>query len=37
MRESVALKGEIRSISAHGKMTGAILTALPAIIAVMMN
>ncbi len=37
MRESAALKGEIRSISAHGKMTGGILTALPALIAVMMS
>lgn len=37
MRESAALKGEIRSISAHGKMTGGILTALPAIIALMMS
>ena len=36
MRESYALKSEIRSIAAHGRMTGAILTALPVIIAAMM-
>lgn len=36
MRESYALKSEIRSIAAHGRMTGAMLTALPAIIAIMM-
>jgi tight adherence protein B len=32
MRESSALKGEIRAVAAHGKMTGAILTAMPIII-----
>jgi len=29
MRESGALEGEIRSITAHSRMTGAVLTALP--------
>jgi tight adherence protein B len=29
MRESVALEGEVRALSAHGKLTGYILTALP--------
>jgi tight adherence protein B len=37
MRESAALKGEVRSIAAHGRMTGAILTFLPLAIAGMMN
>jgi tight adherence protein B len=36
MRESIALQGEIRSLSAHGKMTGLILTILPIVIAAMM-
>ena len=33
MREAAALKGEIRSIAAHGKLTGGILTLLPVVIA----
>ncbi|MEP7363754.1 MAG: type II secretion system F family protein [Acidobacteriota bacterium] len=36
MRESYALKSEIRSIAAHGRMTGALLTFLPVGIAAMM-
>jgi tight adherence protein B len=36
MRESISLKGEIRSLAAHGKLTGLILTILPVIIAMMM-
>jgi tight adherence protein B len=36
MRESIALKGEIRSLAAHGKLTGLILTILPVVIALMM-
>jgi tight adherence protein B len=36
MRESIALKGEIRSLAAHGKLTGLILTILPIVIAGMM-
>ncbi len=36
MRESIALKGEIRSLAAHGKLTGLILTILPIVIAAMM-
>ena len=36
MRESLALQGEIRSLAAHGKLTGAILTILPIGIAGMM-
>ncbi len=37
MRESIALKGEVRALAAHGKLTGAVLTILPiAITAVMM-
>jgi len=36
MREAIALQGEVRSLAAHGKLTGAILTILPIGIAVMM-
>lgn len=36
MRESIALQGEIRSLAAHGKLTGLILTILPIVIALMM-
>lgn len=37
MRESVALKGEVRALAAHGKLTGAVLTALPIAIATVMT
>lgn len=37
MRESVALQGEVRSMAAHGKLTGIILTCLPFAIAGMMT
>ena len=36
MREAIALQGEVRSLAAHGKLTGAILTILPIGIAIMM-
>lgn len=36
MRESLALKGEIRAIAAHGKFTGMVLTILPVVIALVM-
>lgn len=36
MRESIALQGEVRSLAAHGKLTGMILTILPVGIAIMM-
>ncbi len=36
MREAVALKGEVRAISAHGRMTGLVLTVLPLGIAAVM-
>ena len=36
MRESGALQGEVRALAAHGKLTGAILTVLPIVIAAMM-
>jgi tight adherence protein B len=36
MREALALQGEIRSLAAHGKLTGMILTILPIAIAGMM-
>jgi tight adherence protein B len=36
MREATSLKGEVRALAAHGKMTGAVLTVLPLVIAGMM-
>jgi tight adherence protein B len=36
MRESIALKGEVRALAAHGKLTGAVLTVLPVVITVVM-
>jgi tight adherence protein B len=36
MREASALKSEVRSIAAHGKTTGAVLTVLPVAIAMVM-
>ena len=36
MRETQSLRGEVRSLAAHGKLTGAILTILPIAIAIMM-
>jgi tight adherence protein B len=36
MREALALQGEVRALSAHGKLTGTVLTALPIGIAAMM-
>ncbi len=36
MRETVALRGEVRAVAAHGKLTAAILTALPFVIAASM-
>lgn len=37
MREASALKGEVRAIATHGRMTGAVLTILPIGIAVVMT
>ncbi len=37
MRDSAALKGEIRAIASHGRLTGLILTLLPLGIALMMS
>lgn len=36
MREALALRGEVQALSAHGKLTGLILTILPIAIAAMM-
>ena len=36
MREALALQGEVRSLAAHGKLTGLVLTILPIGIAIMM-
>ena len=33
MREATALKGEVRSLAAHGKLTGGVLTVLPLVIS----
>ena len=33
----LALQGEVRALAAHGKLTGAILTVLPLVIAAMMT
>jgi tight adherence protein B len=37
VREAAALDGEVRAISAHGKMTGAVLTVLPIGIALILH
>ncbi len=37
MRESASLRSEVRSIAAHGKLTGGILTILPVVIACIMS
>lgn len=37
MRESTAVQGEVRSLAAHGRATGMVLTALPIGIAIMME
>jgi tight adherence protein B len=37
MREATALDGEIRAISAHGRLTGLILTLIPIGIAAVLN
>ncbi|MEO7144075.1 MAG: type II secretion system F family protein [Bryobacteraceae bacterium] len=36
MRENVALQGEVRSMAAHGKLTGLVLTLIPLAIMAMM-
>jgi len=36
IRERFALRGEIRAIAAHGKMSGAVLTLLPIVVAAVM-
>jgi len=37
MREASALRGEVQSISAHGRLTGLILTLLPVFIVIIMS
>ena len=37
LRDSTSLDGEIRAIGAHGKLTGAVLTAIPVVIVLMLN
>src|SRR5207249_3851812 len=36
MREATALKGEVRALAAHGRLTGSVLTFLPIAIAAIM-
>ncbi len=36
MRDATSLKGEVRALAAHGKLTGTVLTVLPIAIAIMM-
>lgn len=36
MREATALKGEVRALAAHGRLTGLVLTILPVVIAIVM-
>jgi tight adherence protein B len=36
MRERVALRGEIRALSTHGRVTGLVLTVIPIVVAVVM-
>ncbi len=36
MREALSLRGEVKALAAHGRMTGVILTILPIGIAIMM-
>jgi tight adherence protein B len=37
MREANAVEGEVKALAAHGKVTGAVLTFLPFLIAIMMT
>jgi tight adherence protein B len=37
VRDAASLEGEVKAISAHGKMTGAVLTVLPIAIAAMLH
>lgn len=37
MRESTAVEGEVKALAAHGRVTGAVLTVLPILIAAMMT
>jgi tight adherence protein B len=37
MREQIALRGEVRAISAHGRITGIVLTIVPIAIALMLT
>jgi tight adherence protein B len=37
MRESISVEGEVKALAAHGRVTGAVLTVLPVIIALLMT
>jgi tight adherence protein B len=37
MRESAALRGEVRAISAHGRLSGLILTLMPVVVVAIMS
>ncbi len=37
MREATSVEGEVKALAAHGRVTGAVLTVLPILIAVLMT
>jgi tight adherence protein B len=37
MREATSVEGEVKALAAHGRVTGAVLTVLPVVIAVLMS
>jgi len=37
MREAGSVEGEVKALAAHGRVTGAVLTALPVLIGLMMS
>jgi Flp pilus assembly protein TadB len=37
MREATAVEGEVKALAAHGRVTGAVLTVLPVVIAILMT
>jgi tight adherence protein B len=37
MREATSVEGEVKALAAHGRVTGAVLTVMPILIAVLMT
>ena len=37
MREAISVEGEVKALAAHGRVTGAVLTVLPVLIALLMT